>query len=216
MTNTRKPKKSALTHAVVRDPLNIPGVYRASDVAATQTQAAGCLRSEHGLGQERIKWRVQGMLHSLGTDQGALASFLQAVLFEPEVAALLREKPTEGRPDLLASLRQAAALSSKHPTLIAQYRPVIYVATIVRGIQEMLTPQFEARGSSGSDGLRAVVRRALHRFEDRAPQSAWLFRLCLEWGNDDEADDWVVAQCREVLAHGLQVVGILDGQSHLH
>jgi hypothetical protein len=141
-----------------------------------------------------------------------LREFLQSLVQEPEVAlALCTPIPqlsisTACVPRYpMKALSRAAEMAGYWCALGAMERDVLYVATLIRGVQTLLVNTV-AGSADLEDILFTLARRALHRLDDRAPRQATLLRLALGWGNADEVDAYYVPRLQEAVARALRTV----------
>jgi hypothetical protein len=141
-----------------------------------------------------------------------LREFLQSLVQEPEVAQAL-STPVAQLPLSTAcvprypmkALSRAAEMAGYWCALGAMERDVLYVATLIRGVQTLLVNTVS--GSSDlEDILFTLARRALHRLDDHAPRQATLLRLALGWGNADEVDAYYVPRLQEAVARALRTI----------
>ena len=141
-----------------------------------------------------------------------LREFLQSLVQEPEVAQAL-STPVAQLPLSTAcvprypmkALSRAAEMAGYWCALGAVERDVLYVATLIRGVQTLLVNTV-AGSADLEDILFTLARRALHRLDDRAPRQATLLRLALGWGNADEVDAYYVPRLQEAVARALRTV----------
>lgn len=135
----------------------------------------------------------------------ALHAFLDSVFLEPEILRVLVSRHmAPGQPPRLAIeyLRSAAdiAVFWNAPYVKAD---VLYVATLLQGLMELLAPCIVGKGNA-NDILFTIVRTALHRLDDQAPGAACLLRLCLGWGNADEIDAHYIPGLQQAIRHALK------------
>lgn len=141
-----------------------------------------------------------------------LREFLQSLVQEPEVAQAL-STPVAQLPLSTAcvprypmkALSRAAEMAGYWYALGAMERDVLYVATLIRGVQTLLVNTV-AGSADLEDILFTLARRALHRLDDRAPRQATLLRLALGWGNADEVDAYYVPRLQEAVARALRTI----------
>ena len=141
-----------------------------------------------------------------------LREFLQSLVQEPEVALALCT-PVAQLPISTAcvprypmkALSRAAEMAGYWCALGAMERDVLYVATLIRGVQTLLVNTV-AGSADLEDILFTLARRALHRLDDRAPRQATLLRLALGWGNADEVDAYYVPRLQEAVARALRTI----------
>ena len=86
-------------------------------------------------------------------------------------------------------------------------RAVLFVATVIRGIQALLS-DYVVGPANLEDVMFTLVRPALHRLDDSAPRQACLLRLSLGWGNADEVDAFYVPRLQESVARALRAVKV--------
>lgn len=100
-------------------------------------------------------------------------------------------------------LRSAAEMASYWCAFGAEEKEVLFVATLVHGIQCLL-----AEGAVGTcspqEVMRAVVLADLHRLDRNAARQASLLRLCLGWGNEDEVDEYYVPRLQTAVKQAIR------------
>ena len=156
-----------------------------------------------------------------GVASWPLREFLGEVLAEPEVElALTTPIPASSsstRQSLqsypVQRLRRAAEMAGYWCAFGRDERSVLYVATLVRGIGELLAG-YVVGGANLDDILFTLVRPALHRLDDGEPRQACLLRLCLGWGNADEVDACYVPRLQKSVAQALRAVQIGPATQH--
>lgn len=155
-----------------------------------------------------------------------LRSFLASVFEEPEVRLVLttpmppatRSRSTasaygRGRsgplnPRLPAQvLGRAASLASYWGAHGEAVRQVLYVATLIRGI-ECLLAGFVVGPANLHDVMFTLVLPALRRLDDTDARLASLLRLALDLGNADEVDAVYVPHLLDSVGRALQAVQI--------
>lgn len=155
-----------------------------------------------------------------------LRSFLASVFEEPEVRLVLttplppaaRSRGTaaaygRGRsgplnPRLPAQvLGRAASLASYWGAHGEAVRQVLYVATVIRGI-ECLLAGFVVGPANLHDVMFTLVLPALRRLDDTDARLASLLRLALDLGNADEVDAVYVPHLLDSVQRALQAVQI--------
>lgn len=155
-----------------------------------------------------------------------LRSFLASVFEEPEVRLVLttplppaaRSRGAEAaygggprrqlNPQLpVQVLRRAASLASYWGAHGEAVRNVLYVATVLRGI-ECLLAGLVVGPASVRDVMFTLVRPALHRLDDTDARLASLLRLALDLGNADEVDAVYVPHLLDSVQRALQAVQI--------
>ncbi|MDO8767368.1 MAG: hypothetical protein Q7K57_01405 [Burkholderiaceae bacterium] len=144
-----------------------------------------------------------------------LREFLSAVVIEPEVELALITpipmlnssrgacQPFQSYP--VQTLRRAAEMAGYWCAFGQEERAVLFVATLIRGIQHLLA-DYVVGPANLYDILFTLVRPALHRLDDSAPRQACLLRLCLGWGNADEVDAYYVPRLQESVERALRAV----------
>lgn len=155
-----------------------------------------------------------------------LRSFLASVFEEPEVRLVLTTPlPPAARsrgatatygdgprrqlnPQLpVQVLGRAASLASYWGAHGEAVRQVLYVATVLRGI-ECLLAGLVVGPASVRDVMFTLVRPALHRLDDTDARLASLLRLALDLGNADEVDAVYVPHLLDSVQRALQAVQI--------
>jgi hypothetical protein len=138
--------------------------------------------------------------------------FLARVLAEHEVREVLTHSGSKHGPDPIKLVRRAAEITHGWIGYGVQEREALYVATIIRVVQELLTPNVQSGHCNPSEMMFAIVCRHLHRFDDDAPSQARLLRLALVWGNDDEVDEFYVPRIQHLVQQAaLRVITPLAG-----
>ncbi|GAB3493920.1 hypothetical protein GCM10027399_14360 [Curvibacter fontanus] len=138
-----------------------------------------------------------------------LREFLEAVFTETEVHQILTTRHNaQGYYQRYAIqyLRAAAAAASFWSAQGWPHREVMYVATLMQGIRQLLAPCIVG-GASVDDVMFTIVRTALYQLDDHAPQQASLLRLCLGWGNADEIDGCYIPQLQQIVQQALERAG---------
>jgi hypothetical protein len=133
-----------------------------------------------------------------GLKHPPLIRFVQAVFGEPECRRVLEETPSAGGVSVASPtrrLRAAAWSTSQYPKSTRLQSEVIYAATLILGLQNMLKAAADqnsgdvlAQGAQ-PDVFFSICRPALYRLEFQAPVHAALLRIALNWGNQDEMLD---------------------------
>lgn len=168
----------------------------------------------------------QALMHKLlqALDCAALREFLAQVLAEPEVARALSQRRrrngalthASSHLPMIVPVRRAAEMARCWSVHGAQERETLYVATVIRSVQELLADQVVTDRCSPCELMFAIVRGALHRLDDAAPRQASLLRLALGWGNEDEIDAFYVPRIQHTVQQALASVGLIPGPSALH
>ena len=149
----------------------------------------------------------------------ALRKFLGHVLADREVAMVLTPAKAANTPNItqakppaspqpIERLRRAGDVARFWSVHGVKVRETLYVATILRGVQELLAGQFMGDCGMASDMLFAIARPALHRLDDEAPLQASLLRLALGWVKEDEIDASYVLGIPQTLLEALSFVGL--------
>jgi len=138
-----------------------------------------------------------------------LRDFLGTVLAERDVAQALARGRGNGHPPPIVSLRRAAEMARCWSAFGAQERETLFVATVLRGVQELLADQVVGSRCTPSELVFAIARSALHRLDDAAPRPASLLRLALGWGNEDEIDAFYVPRIQHTVMQALSSVGLV-------
>ena len=125
----------------------------------------------------------------------ALQTFLRSVFTEPEVRQILIQ------PVLRKGVVHGIRIESlKTVALGVQYwcsfgdaqREVLYVGTVLHGIQHWLTPCIQG-GSDCADVMHTLVLSALRVLDRVDPMLGGLLRLCMGWANADEDSEFAIA-----------------------
>lgn len=151
--------------------------------------------------------------------------FVEAVLSEPECQRVLAlpmafnevfTSPPEQR------LRAAAQSTLLYPTPSRMQSEVIYAATVILGLQNLMKAAAQTQlvsdegkpTASGVDLLancgqddvfRSIVRSALYKLEAEAPIHAALLRMALAWGNQDEMMDGEAQRMQSIVRHSSRI-----------
>ena len=148
----------------------------------------------------------------------ALREFMDSVLHEPEILqALTAQVMKSTSPSSITStypiqaLRRAGELAAYWCGCGGEERDVLFVATLVQGTQKLLGPAVLG-ASTVEDVMFTLVRKALHRLDDRAPRCSRLLRLSLGWGCEDEIDDFYVPRLQIAVQRALTQASIVDEQ----
>ena len=142
-----------------------------------------------------------------------LRQFLHAVLQESEVRlavsqfSVLQNKSV--RLYRIEQLQRAASISRFGMDWRTEDKEALYAATLIRGIQELLAIQIVGNSCTPSNLMFSIVCKALHRLDDAAPRQAWLLRLALGWGNEDEVDAVLTPLIRHTVHKALSSVGLI-------
>lgn len=147
-----------------------------------------------------------------GIESGALREFLSDVVAEHVVSLALipvtHPDPQEPRTSTFARLLQACSITGFW-SVHASERETLFVATFIRGVQELLGSQVVGNTCTASEVMFAIVRAALHRLDDQAPAHSRVLRLMLGWGNEDEVDAVYVPHIRHTMHQALRSVGLI-------
>lgn len=161
-------------------------------------------------GDSDPRHKIEQILHRIADE--ALREFLADVVAEPGVRLALmpvtEERPLRPRTSVLARLLQASYTASVWSAHDAQ-RETLFVATFIRGVQELLGAQVADNTCTPSELTLAIVRSALHRLDDKAPAQSRLLRLALGWGNEDEVDAVLVPHIRHTVLQALRSAGLI-------
>jgi hypothetical protein len=103
------------------------------------------------------------------------------------------------------ALRRVAETAAYWSACGGEERDVLFVATLLRGSQQLLAP-FVLGGSTVDDVMFTLVRRSLHRLDDQAPRCSRLLRLALGWGCADEIDEHYVPRLQIAVERALAQV----------
>lgn len=218
--------KSTATSSATATTLNIPGVMTAASLL--QRPAQPKQTQPHPLSHPQSQHDPRAVVElTVGVDPAqlldaavqhvktpALRQFFHAVVQEPEIYQTLTSLTPASQTGRLSwpiqSLRRAAELASYWCASGAQERDVLFVATILLGTQALIGPLVMG-GSSTSDVMFTLVRKALHRLDEQSPRCANLLRLSLNWGNVDDIDDFYVPRLQHAVQKALGQVN-LKGQ----
>ena len=208
------PKRQVL--ALNRTPASL--AQRVGSGATTVPAAIPILSRRYGVDPEPQS-QVEQMLE--GIECQALSEFLGAVVAEHEVRLALklalnqggltqfrRQGPLALRTSTFARLLQACYITGFWSVHAAE-RETLFVATFIRGLQELLGSQVVGNTCTASEVMFAIVRAALHRLDDRAPEHSRVLRLMLGWGNEDEVDAVYVPHIRHTMHQALRSVGLI-------
>jgi hypothetical protein len=156
-----------------------------------------------------------------GLKHAALIRFVQAVFDEPECRRVLDVVPRdEGviAASPLQRLRAAAWSTCLYPSSARMQSDVIYAATLILGLQNLLKAAAEQRSDAGlldsaqADVFFSICRSALYRLETQAPIHAALLRIALNWGNQDEMLDEQAQRMQSIVR---QASRVCVGRLHL-
>jgi hypothetical protein len=140
----------------------------------------------------------------------ALQTFLSSVFTEPEVRQILIQ------PVLRKGVMHGIRVESlKTIALGVQYwcsfgeaqREVLYVATVLHGIQHWLAPCIQG-GSDCGDVMHTLVLCALRVLDNADPMLGGLLRLCMGWANADEDSEFAVS-LRERMQRAVESLDLL-------
>jgi hypothetical protein len=180
-----------------------------------------------------------------GLKHAALIGFVRSVFDEPECRLLLEGRGlssgsagslgsvgtvgSAGAPGASGStgtivapplqrLRAAAWSTCLYPSGSRIQTDVIYAATLILGLQNLL----KASGDQGGDGVLSnsaasdvfftICHPALRRLESQAPVHAALLRVALNWGNVDEMLDEEAQRMQSIVRQASRVCA---GRLHL-
>jgi hypothetical protein len=177
-----------------------------------------------------------------GLKHAALIGFVRSVFDEPECRFLLEGRGlSSGSAGSLGSvgsvgsvgstgstgaivapplqrLRAAAWSTCLYPSGSRMQTEVIYAATLILGLQNLL----KASGDQGGDGVLSnsavsdvfftICHPALRRLESQAPVHAALLRVALNWGNVDEMLDEEAQRMQSIVRQASRVCA---GRLHL-
>ena len=139
---------------------------------------------------------------------GGLQDFIHQVVHEPEVLPLLVRSINTDRKyqrHVIQSLRAAGETAQYWSAMGREEGEVLYVATLVLGIQTLLS-KFIVGSASPRDVMFTIARPYLYRLEVASPRCASLLRQCLGWCPEDEVDGEYVPRLQ--LAVQRAVLGI--------
>ena len=139
----------------------------------------------------------------------ALRDFLESVVSEPEVWQSLTTPIAHGRHAspvypyyAVQSLCRAGELASYWCALDQQERDVLFVATLLRGVQTLLS-DYLVGSANLEDVLFTLARSALHELDESSPRNSFLLRLAMGWANVDEVDDYYVPRLQNTVQRAL-------------
>ena len=140
----------------------------------------------------------------------ALRTFLTSVFAEPEVRQILiqpilRKGVAHGI--RIESLKTVAVGVQYWCSFSEAQREVLYVGTVLHGIQHWLTPCIQV-GSDCEDVMHTIARSALRVLDDAHPSYEGLLRLCMGWANADEDSDFAVS-LRERMQQAVETLDML-------
>jgi hypothetical protein len=149
-----------------------------------------------------------------GLKHAPLISFVQAVFNESECRRILEETPSAcGVPVASPTrrLRAAAWSTSQYPKSTRLQAEVIYAATLILGLQNMLKAAADQNsGDMLAQGVQpdvffSICRPALYRLESLASVHAVLLRIALNWGNQDEMLDEEAQRIQSIVRQASRV-----------
>lgn len=196
--------------ALTKTPASL--AQRVASGASTVPAAIPILTRRYGIDPEPQS-QLEQMLE--GIECEALRHFLGAVLAEHEVRLAINQAMHHGpggKRSNFAQLLQACHITGFW-SVHAVEREALFVATFIRGVQELLGLQLVGNTCTASEVIFAIVRSALHRLDDQAPIHSRLLRLMLGWGNEDEVDSVYVPRIQSSMLQALHSVGLI-GSSH--
>jgi hypothetical protein len=139
-----------------------------------------------------------------------LSELLASVLQEQWIRLTVTTGKQIGNATPIDALHGAAEIArwlSPDPESI---RAPLFVATVLRGIQEMLASQVVGNSCTSSQALLTMVRTALHQLDEQDPSKANLVRLILGWGNEDEIDAVYIPRLQQDMLRALMAVELID------
>ncbi len=163
-----------------------------------------------------LQWHIDECIGRITSPD--LRTFMQQVVLQPEIKEVMGMQASSApgdrrqrgvQPDatrngrqFMAQCLQSAARSvcveiSKGWKVSTEQREVIYIATLLHGckwgVERMNRGKLssEFKPCSADEILFAVVREALHRFDDSASAPAQLLRSCMGWGCMEEVNPTV-------------------------
>lgn len=220
---SKKPKATSLVEHTKRPEVNIPSVKYGRDkfnLRAAQIGQSGEDKQELVPADENTttataaptpQTLIKQTLEAINNE--ALRQFLLAVLQETEVRLVVsqfdRLPLRSGRRYRIEQLHHAGSIARFGLDWLAADKETLYVATLIRGIQELMVPQIVGNSCTPSHLMFSIVCSALHRLDDAAPRQAWLLRLALGWGNEDEVDAVLTPLIRHTVHKALSSVGLI-------
>ena len=220
---SKKPKATSLDEYTKRPEVNIPSVKYGRDkfnLRAAQIGQSGKNEQELVPADENTttataaptpQTLIKQTLEAINNE--ALRQFLNAVLQITEVRLVVSQLDSlplrSGRRYRIEQLHHAGSIARFGLAWIAAEKETLYVATLIRGIQELMVPQIVGNSCTPSHLMFSIVCSALHRLDDAAPRQSWLLRLALGWGNEDEVDAVLTPLIRHTVHKALSSVGLI-------
>ena len=210
----RKPKLTNPNVRIKNTAVNIPFVQYGRDMFKLQSgqDKQELEQAEEGTSVSRPQTVINQTLD--GINCLALRQFLQTVLAEREVMQAVSQPANRcHKVDLIYRIEQlhhAASITRTWLDWIDSDKETLYVATLIRGTQELLTPQIVGNSCTPTSLMFSIVCSALRRLDDEAPRQAWLLRLVLGWGNEDEIDAVYVPRIHHIVNRALYSVGLIN------
>ena len=201
--------------------LGIEGIELASDLLGQplkpKFQPALDLDATHRAPSPNPQQLIDQTLKTINST--ALRKFLGHVLSAHEVDMVLNPAKATTTPNItlarqpaspqpIEKLRRAGDVARFWSVHGVKVREILYVATILRGVQELLAGQVMGDSGMASDVLFAIARPALRRLDDETPLQASLLRLALGWVKEDEIDASYVPGIPQTLIEALSFVGL--------
>jgi hypothetical protein len=210
----KKLKRTNTTDRIKNTTVNIPNVKYTRDLM-NQLTGQGCpepAQANDSISSSDPQTQIEQILETINSE--ALRKFLQCVLEEREVcqavSQLAKRRHKAGHLYRIEQLDHAASITRTWLDWIDPDKETLYVATLIRGIQELLTPQIVGNSCTPSNLMFSIVCSALRRLDDEAPRQAWLLRLALGWGNEDEIDAVYIPRIHHIVNRALCSVGLIN------
>lgn len=210
---SKKPKTTSSVEYTKRPEVNIPSVKYGRDLLNLKSgpDKLETLHADVNMVDIAPQTLIKQTLEAISNE--ALRQFLNAVLQEREVRLVVRQFDSlphrSGRRYRIEQLHHAGSIARFGLAWIAEDRDALYVVTLIRGIQELMVPQIVGNSCTPSNLMFSIVCSALHRLDDAAPRQAWLLRLALGWGNEDEIDAVLTPLIRHTVNKALSSVGLI-------
>ncbi len=150
--------------------------------------------------------KIQACLDTV--DSPTLRQFLATVVHEPEVREVFAASGgycSRFPVSWVDAMRSVALAIRQHSPVSGVGRDIVYVAALLLGIQHGLTP-YVVGNANLNDVMFTIVRGPLHRLDVSDPGPACLLRLCMGWGNPDEALE-LAEQLQQMMLRATRAMG---------
>ena len=216
---SKKPKATSLDEYTKRPEVNIPSVkygrdkfnLRAAQIGQSGEDKQELVPADENTAAPTPQTLIKQTLEAINNE--ALRQFLNAVLQITEVRLVVSQLDSlplrSGRRYRIEQLHHAGSITRFGLDWLAADKETLYVATLIRGIQELMVSQIVGNSCTPSHLMFSIVCLALHRLDDAAPRQAWLLRLALGWGNEDEVDAVLTPLIRHTVHKALSSVGLI-------